>query len=321
MKTALVLFALLAQTANAETRDQLDAISKSEVNWSQSQIAIPSYNMQITGFKTDRGTFRMSSLPLTVQTSGTIQMTSKPNFSAADFKQWCDDSDQLFSYVKNQKMKYTLTLHVNPFVQAKIENAPMISRVDIDLHIPQKSAYGETYHSKAPILQALKQQIAQQLGSVRQTGDLVLDLTGWDDVACDFAKGVTTATVSVGYSLESARVVREQAISSPDLEALYNGAKPLARQQDSKDKQVVSNSMAVGASMALTLKKAPSDFGGDDLVSLYKQFFDVDSGSMKAISDFATASSNLDHLRRGQDMGTLNETPQIQIAAPMKGNF
>jgi hypothetical protein len=318
---SIVLLAASSTAAADLNRSQLDQISRSERSWQGANAQSQGFQENIGVYITDQNGLRFAQIPTSFHSTGEIDKPSLKHQNDKILRDWCTNMKLGFKYAKTQKAAYSLSLHVNPFSSlgflsvdggqprpmTDVENA--VKLVDIiprlELSADSNSVL-DTSFNKADFEKVIRQQLTTQRDAIASTGDAILDLTGWDDVACDLIQNNGTLKFALNVMYDSALVTRQPVISGDELQQVYSGIRPYWKDQSGTVRNLIIGGALLGGSMVSQLHKSPTDFGATNFIGVFAQLFEVRSGKLKNLtaSDMNGLASGLDQLSRGSSVST-----------------
>ena len=309
------------------SRDQLQEFSAAENSWAATSANVANFGGDIGVYITDKNAVRINTLPQSFSSVAELDVPKLRRFNSKILGLWCDSHRAIFSRAKKEGQIYSMKMHVSPFSLASktfvngssiqsFENSARVVSFWPKLNLAADSiSASETGINKAEFEKSVSNQLSAQIQSIQNTGDAVLDLTGWDDVACDLFSGAAKLNVGITLSYEAPRVHRTQVLNEQQVKDLYYGSKAIFNVQSSLPRNYIISAVSLGASIVTKLNKAPTDFAFDDLFRAYSSLFELKTGVIKHLdnANYVQLSSDLDHLSRGDNTATPNVITTVVI--------
>lgn len=330
-KLSIIASLLASGMAQADmNRAHLDQISRSESGWQGVSLEAPGFQGDIAGYVTAQNSIRFARFPMVLQAVAEVDKPSLKRINEKIFRDWCANIRFGFKYAKKQGAAYVVNLHVNPLASqgtvvvngqeravSEIENQVRISNFIPRLELSaDANSIVDTGIEKAEFEQFVQQQLVSQRDAIASTGDAILDLTGWDDVACDLVQGYGKLRIGLNVTYDSALVTRQPVIGGDQIQQVYSSIRPYWKAQRNVLKSYVIAGALLGGAVTVQLRKSPFDFGVDNFIALFSQLFELPSGDLKSLSpsEVAALAMNLDILSRGSSVAT----PVIQEMVSVK---
>lgn len=306
----------VANGASPLSEMELGNIVETEASWTKTILQPVGYEGSIESYVTDKGRVRIAAVPSEFRGYAEMDILGEDKVNANLISEICRLHRSSFEVAKERRIdRYFLRLNVNPFgtdvqlasqglwgvEQVRLENPVAVNWLRPELLLsPDSISSSETGINVNEFNGFVDRQIKNQWAKISRTGQLELDLTGWDDVACDLVSGKAVLQTNFLPSHEYATIQRRQVITSKDFGVLYDEVRRLWKARGNVIENHIVGSAILGAAMANQLKRSPIDFQLENFVRLHFAMFQVANGQLKQLQndEFEKAASALDVLER-----------------------
>lgn len=319
--------AAVALSASSSLADGIDlrAISDSESKWTKGELSIDGREEKVGAVLTGSGSYRITQLPARLQTTAILE---SPDFRNEDrFKEWCETMQQAFPAAKTDRYpkKYILRVNINPFTKqlvlrtpggsaARVENPAELASYRTEIALSSAAAaYEQTRINTAAFNNLINQQLLKQESEMRLSGVASIDLTGWDDVACDLYAGHALFNFYLAARLEQPFVERQTVVTKDQFKSMYRDLKDVWKPQTNALANHIIGAALLGASMPKAMNRNAVELGFGNYVSLHLKMFETLSGKLTDLDDsgVTAAARDLDKLSRNTQAVYTTVTPRV----------
>ena len=276
-------------------------VHASEDTWIQSNVTMPTLNNKVSGYTTDSGNFRMSSV-YPAQSRLQISGGYLSRTSAATAVARCKALASTLSATRNRSTKaYTFSAYIYPFssseisnLENKIENVPNLWKAEASLEVEDNNKI--TPDSVKDFESKLNAVLESQLENIKKTGQVSFTINQADDVVCGLVTGVANLSIKMGLSFELAKHIRESVISAGDFARVYEN---LQKSPPTASKSAVLRGALLAEALRDQTSKKLSDYGADNFLKLDAALFNSGTGVLKNYSEteYLPVSRSLDNLK------------------------
>lgn len=264
-----------------------------------------------TGYITDEGRFRLEAFAPQISVASPLDYAVARDLSTPGFLHHCEDSKTQFRTLRNQKNTFRLRLQV-PFMGNKLHqvvatnvNRPLkkneqvvrllalVPRVRFD-----NQSYLMRYGQIDPqyFSNELGRQLEANFSTIRYTGEAILSFTSYDDVACDFAKGLVEIGVESRWDFPAAKLLRKTKVSATQLESIQKLVSEQKLDIQNRRNQTLSSALVALALRDVT-GLTPSTLGLQQFLNLNDSLFDATTNNWAPpLRDFESTARTLDQL-------------------------
>lgn len=305
MNQLILLLLLVSNVAFAQTLN--------EDTWVPAQLQDSMALEKIigTGFITDEGRFRLEAFAPQISIGSALDYGVARDLGTQGFLQHCEESKTQFRTLRNQKNTFRIRVQV-PFMGNKLHQVvaangsrplkkneqvvrllALVPRVRFDdqSYLMRYGQIDPAYFSNE-----LGRQLEANFSTIRFSGEAILNFTSYDDVACDFAKGLVEIGIESRWDFPTAKQLRKTTVSAAQLERIQK----LVNEQ-SLDAQNRRNPVLSSAAIALALRDVtgltPASLGLAQYLNLNDSLFDIRTNNWAPpLRDFENMSRTLDQL-------------------------
>lgn len=299
-------------------------------NWQSVSVEIPGLEGRLSAVLTDGRKVRFENFGVPFTTTAKLESNQWGYFSRRDsFKQDCNLVGNIIDRVRARRTQYSLTFPVIANKPAFINVVHANGRKE-QLRGPENRFEPiQWFRVKAEVLGAavvlrsrldiadfeskLVGQLERQKQAIAESGVVSLDLTSYDDVACDLLNGNIQLHVSVNHIYSQARLGRSPLFQAAEIDRLYSDLSKRASELESD----VDAKIMMPAYLGIGLTKINRDI--DQLATweiqrLYRFLVDATSGRIQPLSNsrMAEIASQMDRLSQGNAMSTPVYTVKIE---------
>ena len=226
------LFASAAQANTCPSSSPEMAQYQKQKNWQAYSLSGPPGVLPINGFVDENKNFYFSELSRGGSAPATL-IVDKANSYFRDFFKYCKTNRSEFlrlPRVNGERNSYRLSMRYlpemngfgnNPLVEQKYRDTEYLLNwtFSADSSIDRLDVYPDK------VKRQLYAELSEQLKKSKAMGKVELDLTGWDDVACDLIQGRLKLWLTRSGISEGATIEQKKEIEPQDIQVTYQTLK------------------------------------------------------------------------------------------------
>lgn len=307
--------------SQSQDPDALWARADRESQWETTLLTIPGLQGETRAVRTDTGALKLETLADRYLSEGKLKSREFYRYrSREQYLEQCKKQAPVFASLRDLGNRYELKFKVlgesidslqtrftapDHFEVKFAVESDGVSRVDRDFSV-------NDFQRK------LASQISDQLADVPRTGEITLNLKGYDDVVCDLVAGKAKVSVQIWYHYSLARLRHETRLTAAEATRIFESA----RQSFTATKNPRSNLILGSVALGVALERNPvqtEPLNDWEKVRLHSLLFELESGELRKLtaSDLTKAAARLDRLSDGMTYGM--PVFDVQVASPFGG--
>lgn len=329
LNTFLSLIILFGGTlAGAQTKTTIqdqDALwerADRESQWPTTLLTLPGLQGETRAVRTDSGALKLETLADRYISEGKVKSREFYRYRGREqYLEQCKKQAPIFASIRDLNNRYELKFKVIGETIDSLETrfkAPDHFEVKFSLESDAVTRADRDFDSAA-FQRKLSGQVQEQLGEIASSGEITLNLKGYDDVVCDLISGKAKINVQIWYHFTLARLRHETRLSVSEVNRIYDGIRQSFKTAKSARTNLILGSVALGSS--LERQPLQSEALNDwEKVRLHGLLFELESGDLRNLNanDLGKAAARMDRLSDGVTYGM--PVFDVQVVSPFGGS-
>ncbi len=288
------IFLIIATLFSLNIHAVLKEPARQEKSWQSINIEIPSMlQPAATGYLTGAGTWRLEQIAPELQVTTELKSSYASSLGLAQFTKYCGRMSYGFATVRELNHRHIITLGLPDWKKA-VDGAmgpqPMrILKLRSRLAF-EPSSFTLRYGNIHPrhLEGSIESQVQDQSHKLRTEGQVEIDITGHDYLACDFITGQMRIGLEVQWEYPSAKLKRTPTLRSEDLSRTIERAKAEFKGDKSCHENLILASAIFANNLNSVTDRKIAEIGAPTYLAAFNAVYDHSACQLREDSSLNT---------------------------------